>query len=279
MTLIDFDGLFDEKLAIYMEENKNKYTEKQWEDVIPRLYKKFGDTYVAKVKCTPKEYYARMTDAELADTLKAHLQQDVPVPEFLCNEIEGRGNIECLLPLLSSGDAQTISYAINLILDNENAYDAYFALLLDEEMDTDIRDDIADIFKHNADKVCARVLAAYKEECAKEYMLEILSRVKANRSDEIFEILLAEFRAADETMPMRASYLAAYGDERALPYLLARIEDHSIGFVEFQELKYAIEALGGEYNEPRDFSADKDYLAIEEATSQFSPAESDSMKS
>ena len=64
----------------------------------------------------------------------------------MCNEIEGRGNIECLLPLLSSGDAQTISYAINLILDNENAYDAYFALLLDEEMDTDIRDDIADKF-------------------------------------------------------------------------------------------------------------------------------------
>ena len=31
MKLIDFDGLFDEKLAQFMEENKNKYTEKQWE--------------------------------------------------------------------------------------------------------------------------------------------------------------------------------------------------------------------------------------------------------
>jgi hypothetical protein len=49
---------------------------------------------------------------------------------------------------------------------------------------------------------------------------------------------------------------------------MERIEDRSIGFVEFQELKYAIEALGGEYNEPRDFSSDKDYLAIEAATSQ-----------
>ena len=279
MELIDFDGLFDEKLAIYMEENKNKYTEKQWEDVIPRLYKKFGDTYVAKVKCTPKEYYARMSDNELADTLQAHLQEDVPVPEFLCNEIENRGNIACLLPLLESDDLQTVSYAINLILDNESAYDAYFALLLNEGREGDVRDDIADIFKHNADKVCARVLAIYKENRAKEYMLEILSRVKSSRNDEIFEILLSEFRAADENMPMRASYLAAYGDERALPYLMARIEDRTIGFVEFQELKYAIEALGGEYNEPRDFSADKDYLAIEAATSSFSVAESDSVKS
>jgi len=64
---------------------------------------------------------------------------------------------------------------------------------------------------------------------------------------------------------VRAGYLASYGDERALPYLMKKIEDRSIGFVTFQELKYAIEALGGEYNEPRDFSSDKDYIAIEGA--------------
>ena len=29
MKLIDFDGLFDEKLSQYIEENKGKYTEKQ----------------------------------------------------------------------------------------------------------------------------------------------------------------------------------------------------------------------------------------------------------
>ena len=67
------------------------------------------------------------------------------------------------------------------------------------------------------------------------------------------------------TNSIASGYLAAYGDERALPILLRKIEDRSIGFVEFQELKYAIEALGGEYNEPRDFSTDKDYLAIEAA--------------
>ena len=30
--------------------------------------------------------------------------------------------------------------------------------------------------------------------------------------------------------------------------------------------QYAIEALGGEYNEPRDFSADKDFRTIEDAS-------------
>ena len=267
MELIDFDGLFDEKLAIYMEEKKGKYTEKQWEDVIPKLYKKFGDTYVAKVGCTPKEYYARMSDAELVQTLSGHLAKDVPVPEFLCAEIEGRDNVEMLFPLLESVDTATQSYAVNMILDDKRAYGAYFLLLCNEDASEDVRDDIADIFKRNADEVRDNALKAYKDGVAKEYMLEILSRVTAH-TDEIFDILMEEFKNAGERTPMRASYLAAYGDARALPVLMERIEDRTIGFVEFQELKYAIEALGGEYNEPRDFSGDKDYLAIEDATAK-----------
>ena len=268
MKLIDFDGLFDEKLTQYMEENKNKHTEKQWEDVIPKLYKKFGDTYIAKLKCTPKEYYARMTDEELAATLSEHLSKDVPVPEFLCAEIENRGAAETLLPLLKSEDTQTVSYAINLLGDEPCAFDAYFSILTENRLDEDIRSDLADIFRLHADEVKDRVYETYHQGIAKEYMLEILSRVK-EKEDRIYETLLSAFLTADETQsPMRASYLAAYGDERALPELMKRIEDRSIGFVEFQELKYAIEALGGEYDEPRDFTEDKDYLAIEAASAK-----------
>ncbi|MBQ9113377.1 MAG: hypothetical protein IJY05_00455 [Clostridia bacterium] len=267
MKLIDFDGLFDEKLAQYMSENKKKHTEREWEDIIPKLYKKFGDTFIAKIGCTPKQYYAKATDLELVEMLQAHLAEDVPVPEFLCTEIESRGAAETLLPLLAGDDTQTVSYAINLLGDDEKAFDAYFAILTENRLDEDVRSDVADIFRLHADEVKGRVKEAYEKGLATEYMLEILSRVK-NKEDWVFEILLKEFRLGDEKTPMRASYLAAYGDDRALPYLLERIDDRSIGFVEFQELKYAIEALGGEYNEPRDFSQDKDYLAIEDASAK-----------
>ena len=263
MKLIDFDGLFDEKLTQFMEENKNKYTEKQWEDIIPKLYKKFGDTYVSKVKCTPKEYYAKMTDETLVETLRAHIKEDVPVPEFLCNEIENRGTVETLLPMLFDMDTQSVSYAINLIGDDTRAFDGYFKILEENLADEEVQSDVTDIFRLHADEVKTRVLDAYKNGVAKEYMLEILSRVK-ERSDEVYETLLSAFLTGDN-VPMHASYLAAYGDERALPMLMDKIEQMDIGFVEFQELKYAIEALGGEYTEPRDFSADKDYLAIEAA--------------
>ncbi len=266
MKLIDFDGMFDEKLAKYIEENKEKHTEKQWEEIIPRLYKKFGDTYVAKIKCTPKEYYSKMSETELAQTLAEHLSQDVPVPEFLCAEIETRDAVPALLPLLDSQDEATVSYAMNLIADDERAFDKYFSILEQNRLNADIQNDVVEFFKLNADQVKERVFELYKRGVCQEYCLEILSRVK-NRDEEVYSLLLESFLTAGEQLPMRSSYLAAYGDERALPYLLERIEDTTIGFVEFQELKYAVEALGGEYNEPRDFTEDKDYLAVEAAGS------------
>ena len=277
MKLIDFDGLFDEKLAQYMSENKKKHTEKQWEDVIPKLYKKFGDTFIAKIGCTPKEYYARMEDEELVATLKAHLEKDVPVPEFLCTEIESRNNAAALLGLLDTEDTQTASYAVNLIGDDACAFDKYFSILTENRFDEEIRSDLCDILRTHADEVKTQALTIYKQGIATTYMLEILSRVKA-RDEEIYALLLKAFLLADDTS-VTAGYLAAYGDERALPDLLRKIEDRSIGFVEFQELKYAIEALGGEYNEPRDFSADKDYIAVETVSAKALSRETDGLQS
>ena len=264
MELIDFDGLFDEKLAVYMEENQDKYTEKQWEDVIPRLYQKFGDTYVAKVKCTPKEYYAKMTEEQLSAVLEKHLEEEVPVPEFLCAEIESRGNVAVLLPLLTSGDSQKAEYAVNLIGDNKSVFPTYVALLKEGALDEDVLDDIVDLLKCHADEVKVEAISMYEEDCGKEYALEILSKTSAG-DEKVYQILMDEFLRYGEKTAMRASYLSSYGDVRALDALLARIDDESIGFVEFQELKYAIEALGGEYTKPRDFTGDKDYLAVEAA--------------
>ena len=98
--LIDFDELFDRKLAQYMEEHAGEYTEKQWEDLIPRLYRNFGDTLIKSVGTTPKGYYASMTDEELVEALKAHHEEGVSVSDFLCRELESRDCPDALLSLL-----------------------------------------------------------------------------------------------------------------------------------------------------------------------------------
>lgn len=255
---IDFDALFDEKLAQYMEENAGKYTEKQWEALIPKLYKKFGDTFVKRAGNTPKGYYAEMSDEELVEMLKAHIERQIPVPDFLCRELEKRVP-DGLIPLMQSGNEELVTIAVNLSGDNPKAFDAYFQLIA-SDIDPEIKDAAAEGLKAGADAARERALALYAEGTEREYMLEILSRCKT-RDDRIFDILIKEFRTAED-IPMRASYLAAYGDERALPVLLEYIDRDEINYLEFQELKFAIEALGGEYTRPRDFSEDAYFQEI-----------------
>ncbi len=262
VKLVDFDGMFDSRLSEYMTENAGKYTEKQWEAKIPKLYAKFGDTYLKCVENTPRGYYRAMSDAELVESLARHVKEGVPVSDFLCREIEERKCPDELAALLQEGDERILTLAVNLAGADKKAFGAYFAILTGK-FDREIKDAAVDQLKADADSAKERALEYYAQGVQKELMLEILSRC-AVRDERVFEILLKEFRLAEEELPMRASYLAAYGDERALPVLLEAIESDAINFLEFQELKYAIEALGGEYTRERDFSEDAYYKEIAE---------------
>lgn len=257
--LIDFDGLFDEKLAEYIQSNPEKYTEKQWENVIPKLYKQFGDIYVAKAGATPKQYYAAMSDDELCETLERHYDESVPVSDFLCREIESRGCSDALIRLFDRREEEILTLAVNLAGSNEKAFPAYFRLLTSEVSD-DIKEAVCEQLKGGADAAKEQALALFEQGQEQEMMLEILSRCK-QRDERVYELLLTAFRTGDE-VPMHASYLAAYGDERALPVLMEYIDRDDINFLEFREVKYAIEALGGEYTKPRDFSHDPYYQEI-----------------
>ena len=259
MKLYDFDGMFEEKLADYIRRNPRGYTEKQWEDVIPALYAKFGDTVIKSIGKTPNEYYGGQSDGELLSTLLAHIAKGVPVSEFLCSAIEKRNMEDALIPLLDGGEDEA-TYALNLLGANKKALPVYMRLVCGDAGE-DVRNTCMDYLKERADDVRAQAVENYKKGVCPEYMLEILSRTTPG-DDEVFSILLSAFRTADDKLPERAGYIASYGDERALPFLMEKIEDEDISFVEFRELKYAIEALGGSYEKERDFSSDPYYDLI-----------------
>lgn len=259
MKLYDFDGMFDEKLSEYIKRNPRGYTEKQWEDVIPEMYSKFGDTVVKSIGKTPNQFYAEQSDEQLIKSLTAHLKQGVPVSEFLCNAIEGRHMDELLLPLLR-GTEDEISYALNLLGASEKALPEYMRLIVSSESE-DVRNTCVDYVKLHADNVKDEALDLYDKGVSVEYMLEILSRCTI-RDERIFEALIKAFRSDNENMALHASFLAAYGDERALEYLYDKIEQDGITYADFQELKFAIEELGGTYDKERDFSSDPYYQLI-----------------
>ncbi|HIX08017.1 MAG TPA: hypothetical protein H9741_06075 [Candidatus Borkfalkia faecipullorum] len=261
MKLIDFDEKFNKKVAEMLEKHAGEHTEEEWEDAIAKAYEKFGDTYMGAIGMTPRQYFEKMTDSGLVETLKEYILQDVPVPDILCGELEKRGASEPLLALLHETDEELVHYALNLIGSDPRALPRYAEMLSEEEYDEHIKDALADLLKESADEAKERILPLVKTE-SKPYALEILSRCK-QKDDRVFEALLSAFRTGEEEeVPLYAGYLAAYGDERALPALQEHIAREDIDFVTFQELKFAIEALGGEYTAQRDFSEDESYKKI-----------------
>lgn len=263
MKLYDFDGMFNEKLSAYISKNPQKFKEEEWEDVIPKLYNKFGDTVIKSLGKTPRGYYAEMSDEELISCLKQHIKTQAAVPEFLCDEIDRRSLVEKLLPMLD-GTAAERKYAMNLIGADARAIKKYMQILLSSD-DEDVKNQCADFIKEKADLVLEEALENYKKSVETEYMCEILSN-SVVKDDRILETLLKEFRCDVDNIPLHASYLAAYGDERALPYLLNKIDEEGISYIDFRELKFAIEALGGEYLKERDFSSDPYFKLIKEET-------------
>lgn len=267
MKLYDFDGMFDKKLADCIAENAGKYKESEWEDIIPKLYKQFGDAYIKSVGNTPNGFYAALSEEELIKALKTHLKQGVPVPGFLCDAIEKRCSPELLLPLLD-GTEDEREYAVNLIGDSDIAIKKYMQMLVEPDLDEDFRSRLADNIKQKADLVINESVENYEKGIEREFMLEIMSR-SVVPDDKIFKILLNEFRSDPENIPLHASYLASYGDSRALEYLLDKIDEEGISFIEYKELLLAIEALGGTYDKPRDFSSDPYYKILTEHSSNL----------
>ena len=261
MKLYDFDGMFDEKLSAYVAKNAGKYRENEWEDVIPKMYARFGDTPIKSLGKSPNQFYAEMDDETLVAQLRAHLKQNVAVSEFLCKAIEKRNAPALLIPLLS-GTEDEVFYALNLLGACKEALSEYMRLLTTSDSE-DIKNTCVDCVKEFADEVKEQALDYYARGIEKEYMLEILSRTVIH-DEKVFEILIKEFRADADNIPMHASFLASYGDERALPYLLDKIDEEGITYIEYKELKYAIESLGGSYEKEKDFSNDPYYQVIKE---------------
>ena len=91
-------------------------------------------------------------------------------------------------------------------------------------------------------------------EHARSTYLDILANFPGD--ERIFYALLAEFEARHNEAALFAALLGKYGDDRALDALNRALEWDEINYLDFLEIKDAIEKLGGECLSERDFSGD-----------------------
>ncbi len=266
-NLMDIDKIFDEFLADYIKSNRGKYTEKEWENKIPQLYDEFGVTpQKALGGVAPERYYDGLSGEELAEILKEHIEQDVAVSDFLCEAIIRSKCDKALIPFVSiNEDEELVSYCVNLLSDMHSVfgYDKYFDLLLNSDCCDEMRDLLVECMQTEPEAAKERALLEYAKigkSDLKIYLLEILSHCK--KDDRILKILLSELTAHKNGIQLYLPYVTKYGDEAALPKLLELIKNPDINYLDFKELKLAIEAFGGEFNEERDFTGDRYYQKL-----------------
>ena len=266
IKIIDIDELFDKYISDYVYKNIGKVKPEEIENRIPDLYVEFGDKSLKELDGkTPNTFYKDCSGEELLECLKGHLNKGVAVSDFLCEAITGNKKNEDALcnELKQDNDEEFTLYLMNMLSDmnSEKAVDRYLEFVLWDYSEV-IRELATELLCGFAESVKEKILEQFKdvEESKKVNLTEILSNCK--NDDRVFDILVAEFMKHQESIPVYAGYLSKFGDERAIPFLTTAIEKEKISYADFEELRFAIEALGGEYTKERDFSADKTYKRI-----------------
>lgn len=269
---IDIDNLFDKYIEGYVYENIGKIKPEEIENKIPILYKDFGKEKNPLLNGkSPEEYYNRESTSALLKCLREHIEKRIPVSDFLCEAIISRPQDSAVIvtALDKEENEEYICYLMNLLADTGAKIPVakYLEFVL-----SDYSENVAELateqLKSNAEEVKEEVLEVFYDssENKKVRLAEILSAAK--RDDRITDLLIAEFTRHPKEIPLYASFIAKYGDERALPVLTEAIERKDLPYSDFEELRFTIEALGGEYDKERDFSNDKSYKKIKNAKNQ-----------
>ena len=85
--------------------------------------------------------------------------------------------------------------------------------------------------------------------------------------DSLFEnyfrnYIIKNFEDNPNDYSINAEYLGKYGDERALDVLLSTIRHSSLSYLDYKEIKLAIEELGGEIDDDEKYKNDYIYKKL-----------------
>ena len=272
MNCINFDQKFEQYMGVWMKNNAAKYKNNMdiIEGMMPDVYMEF----LAKPATwlggkAPQDYFGQYDDAaQLVDWLCEYERTGVPVPDLLLDRIGELGDAaEAPLLALLDNDATpdaAVMTAISLLREIESTapMQRYIERIAALESPDERADMYAESLQSMGEAVVAPILAALPAagEMGRDIFADILSNFPGQ--EESFRLLMERFERCDDRRALFASYLAKYGDDRALPALRRAAEDPQVNYLDFVEISSAIEALGGERPAEREFAGDPYYESL-----------------
>ena len=272
MKCINFDDKFADFTSQWMKEHAREYRNYDaMEADMPRVYMMFLNT-PAKwlVGVTPGAYFTQFEDAkDLVDWMVEYTAREIPVPDLLLEQIQAVGKpCEKRLLALLKDDSPAISEearmtAIGLLRDMESTLPKmlYISWQLNRQDVDDLADNALDSLRDMGKAVVQPILQElpHANRAGQEAFLDVL--VNYPGSEQVFQLAVRLFKENPSRRALFASYLGKLGDDRALPVLMEAAMDDKCRYMDFIELRNAIEMLGGDAPK-REFDEDEEYDAL-----------------
>ena len=270
MKCIDFDRHFAEYTSQWVKDHSRDYkTLEAMEGDMPGVYLRFLNTPASWLSgATPGAFFEQYDDpAELVGWMKEYFLKRVPVPDPLQERILNLGK-SCepgLMALLEDASMPVEARMTAVGLLREMGSGAPKALYIAWQKNRRQRDELCDnaleslaAMGHDA---VPDMLAAIDgcNRAGQEALLDVLTVYPGNES--VFLLALKFFEEEKKRRALFAGYLGRLADERALPALLQAAGEQNLPYLDFIEIRNAIERLGGDAPE-REFHDDPGYEAM-----------------
>lgn len=269
MKIIDFDARFFEFARKWVAAHPG-LTEQQVENSYNSMMEEWINTPADWLEgASPASYFDRYADAaELIVLMQGYFDEKVNLPEPLYARIVEMG--ATCAPLLrelvadTSQSEELRAEAMGMLRDigDRDADALLIGMVVGAQEQDELSDLAADILSGRDAETAKKLLDAYPNapEHAQTLILDVCCNFPGDAR--ICDYLLRRLRNRPEQRALNASLLAKLGDNRALEPLKEMLNLFDLRYLDYIELRDAVEALGGDAGEDRSFYGDPDFEAL-----------------
>ena len=269
MKIHDFDEKFFDYARTWMAMHPG-LTEKQIEDSYNEIMLNWLNAPASWLNGEkPGEYFMRYSDPkDLMKLLEEYDKRGIGLPEPLYSRIAALGEdcVPGLMRIAGNPDRPESLRATALALLGDIRSPQSGELLVDlvcgGEQDDELSDIAAEQLANRGGDQIDTLLDRY--DAATEHGQTLILDICANYpgDERIFDYMMDKLRNRPEQRALYASFLGKLGDPRAIDTLKSFLQLTDLGYLDYIELRNAVEELGGDPGEERAFYGDPDYEAM-----------------
>ncbi len=270
MKAIDFSGEF-RRYVLENLQGEPEMDEEEADEFAHRLYHQWIETPMDWLDGkTPQAYFEQFDDPrELIAAVGEYLEKDWDIPESLMDRLSA----------LAKKDFSTLVEAVRNPKNSDTLRAVLLGLLSEAEcpevdaiceeailragQESEFSEMAVEILSYGcAEETLEKLIRRYPaaNDYAKLLLLDVLCNYPGD--DRVYSYCMERLFADPENRALYANYLLKLGDDRAVEPLQRLLGLTDLTYLDYLELRNAVEALGGDPGEERAFYGDPDYEAM-----------------